>query len=158
MKTRQREKLYAPSHWLPNTAARVDFLRHTVIYSSTAAISSSICKVEQPSIKQWAQPFFPFDIKLHETQDPQTYFSPTEHITPTFLYIAHLDELRESSVDWRPDWRNLFPKIDRSQRTLRDACSGELKPGIDVLVGAGGAETVEAELLVRVFFPSLDVG
>lgn len=69
---------------------------------------------------------------------------------------TRLDELRESPIDRRPDRGNFLPEINRSQRTLRDTCSGELKPGIDVLVGAGGTKAVETELLVRVFLPSLD--
>lgn len=76
-------------------------------------------------------------------------------ISPT-NYPTCLDKLRKSPIDRGPDWGNFLPEINRSQRTLRDTCSGELKPGIDVFVGAGGTKAVETELLVRVFFPSLD--
>lgn len=78
------------------------------------------------------------------------------HIFSHTHHPAHLDELRKSPVDRRPDWGNVIPEIDRSQCTLRDAFGGELEPGIDILVGAGSAEAVEAELLMRVFLPSLD--
>lgn len=97
-------------------------------------------------------PFFHSISNYVKHKIPRNIFPPTPHLTP---HITHLDELRESPVDRGPDWGNVFPEIDRSHRTLRDACRGELESGIDVFVRTRGTEAVEAELLVRVFLPSL---
>lgn len=68
--------------------------------------------------------------------------------------MRHLDDLLESTVERAAERLDVLIELDGLGSTLGDALRSEFKLLVDLLVGAGSTEAVEAELLVGVLLPA----